>query len=739
MPQRSVGSTTVLAVVLAWAMNPQGVRAQPAPTATLNVVPLSTDPDVEPPPAAPKPVLPSLPSLPSPPDRQIGAKGVSEPEVGTELGLFALESEIAKLSVSVASKREESVDEAPGSIVVISKQQIQDMNARTLREVLNVFVPGMDVVPTYFRYGDRVNEGIYSRGLLSDFSQQVLILWNGQTKWNETTFASPFVAVQFNLENIERIEISRSPSPIQGGAAITVINLVTREQFLRNSAEGHLSFSFNDRDPVGRGVQGFRATGIFGFDLGKLRASGSVQYHRDSGQAHRDPNGRAGFSDQLDLDTLRDGIKNAANFTLSLESQDGRFLFQNWLQYTSSDAFLSGQVLSPNIDLYKYEGTQWLSSLRIRPFRTLQIMAGSMLARWANVVDVAGTPVGGDESNYNVYVETNYEFKFQAAGKHSLLTGLRYEREGQYAGTAFLWNGQSFNYSSDPALLFAPNADRDIFSAYADEAWRLIDNRLHLTGGVRFDVYRGFGSQTELGPSGRVALLFNPWRALGIKLLYSTAIRPPSIYERLGTALVPLRGSQDITSERIHTIELSLTGRVKGFSLVLTPFFEWFENKIEYVRDGSSFTASNNGVTRVLGMDVDARYHFNPGTYLFVNGSYVHSYDVQNSNQTYFLPSTYVNGGVNVRWKGLNFNTNGYFRDKRPLPENLVLNTANTGFHFMWNASLAYTLWGGLTPFLSVENLTDQLNSIPLSTDGLTVPMRGRTFHLGLRYTPSKS
>lgn len=658
----------------------------------------------------------------------------------SELELFSLDTQVADLAVSVASKRAENIDDSPGSITVITKEQIRDMNARTLRDVLNVLVPGMDVVPTYFRYGDRVNEGIYSRGLLSDFSQQVLILWNGQSKWNETTFSSPFIAVQFNLENIERVEVSRSPTPIQGGSALTVINLVTKEQHLRNGGEGHVDVFTNDGDFTQRGVQGVRATGIFSVDIGKLRASGAVQYYRDIGQPHREPKGRAGFPSSLDVDTLRDGVKNAANFTLSLESQDGRYLFQSWFQYTNSDAFLSGQVPSPSVDLYKYEGLQWLSHLRLRPWRTLQIIAGAMLAKWTNVVDAAGTPVGGDESNYYTYVEGSYEFRFRAAGQHSLLTGLRYEREGQYTGSAFLWNGQGFDVSKDSALLFAPNADRDIFAVYADEAWRLFGNKLHLTGGVRLDVYHGFGDKAELAPSGRFAVLGNPLRALGLKLLYATAIRPPSIYERLGTALVPLRGSPDTTSERVHTVELSATARVKGLRLVVTPFFQWFENKIEYVPDGLSFTARNNGATRVLGFDVDARYTFTPGNYLFMNGTYLNSHDNQNDTATYFLPSIYVNAGANGRIKGFNVNTNFYLRDKRPLPPNLVQNAINTGYQGVWNGSIAYALGGGFRVYFLIENITDQPNSIPLSVDGLLVPMRGRTYHLGITYgqTPSQ-
>lgn len=649
-----------------------------------------------------------------------------------ELALFSLESQIAK--IAVASKREEALDDTPGSVTVITKEQIRDMNALTLRDVLNVLVPGIDVVPTYFRYGDRVNEGIYSRGLLSDFSQQVLILFNGQTKWNETTFASPFVAVQFNLENIERIEVSRSPVPIQGGGALTVINLVTKEQYLHNSGQAYLDLSTNERDFTGRFLQGLRVTGLYGIDLGPLRASGSVQYYQDAGQAHREPAGRGGY--RFDPSTLRDGVKNAANFTLSLQSRDERFSLQSSFQHTNSDAFLSGQVPSQSNDLYKYQGTIWVANLRVKPWRKLQLLAGTMVAQWTNITDVAGVPGGGGESNFNVYLEGNYEFQFRAAGRHSLLTGLRLEREGQFSGVIYTFDGEGLAASDEPALLFAPNAARNVFALYADDVWRAVAGKLLLTGGVRLDVYNGFGDTNEFAPSGRVAMLYNPSRALGIKLLYATAIRPPSIYERLGTTLLPLRGSESITSERVHTVEVSLVAKVKQFKLQLTPFFEWFNDKIEYVPEGTTFTAHNNGATRVLGFDVDARYHFTPDSYLFANGSYVNSYDLQNQNQTYFLPSAYVNAGGNLHYRGFNLNATFYFRDKRPLPQALVQNLEHTSYHAMLNASVAYSFWKGMRVYLLVENVTDQQNNIPLSIDQFIVPMRGRTVHLGLSLAP---
>ena len=122
--------------------------------------------------------------------------------------------ELFQLELSLGSRTIKNPDQVPGAITTIEKEQITQMQARTMRDVLNVLVPGMDVVPTYFQYGNTVNEGIYSRGILSDFNQQILILYNGENKFNESTFGSPYTGMEFTLENVERIEINNSPAPL---------------------------------------------------------------------------------------------------------------------------------------------------------------------------------------------------------------------------------------------------------------------------------------------------------------------------------------------------------------------------------------------------------------------------------------------------------------------------------------------------------------------------------------------
>ena len=193
---------------------------------------------------------------------------------------FSLE-DLMNIQLSIGSKAVKNPDQTPGAITVISRDQIEQMQARTLRDVLNVVVPGMDVVPTYFAYGNNVNSGIYARGVLSDFNQQILMLFNGQNKFNESTFGSPYPGMLFTLENVERIEVNSSPAPLLGGSALTTINIITREKEM-NGTEVYLNSGFNSED----GYQSKRFTVNHAAKLRDWSVGTSLQYYDDLGQAH---------------------------------------------------------------------------------------------------------------------------------------------------------------------------------------------------------------------------------------------------------------------------------------------------------------------------------------------------------------------------------------------------------------------------------------------------------------------
>ena len=121
-----------------------------------------------------------------------------------------------------ASKTNLSSRETPSIVSVITREDIKNMGARDLMDILNQ-VPGMSFA------GDVQNVvGIGSRGNWGH-EGKVLLLIDGN-EMNEILYATTQFGQHYNISNIDRIEIIRGPgSSIYGGyAELGVINIITR-------------------------------------------------------------------------------------------------------------------------------------------------------------------------------------------------------------------------------------------------------------------------------------------------------------------------------------------------------------------------------------------------------------------------------------------------------------------------------------------------------------------------------
>jgi len=652
-------------------------------------------------------------------------------------------SDIINMKVTVASRTEERLQDAAGSLVVISRQQIEDMHAHTLGEVLRVFVPGMDVVPTYFNYGDRV-EGIYSRGLLADFDQQVLILYNGKNRFNEATGEGPLGAIQFTLENIERVEVSRSPIPLYGANAMTVINLVTREP----NFEGVQAGIDSSVDEHGDAPEQKRFSLNWGRHFEKWHLGGSAQYYDDSGQPHSVPAGRGGYLG--DADTLRDGTRSAVNVAVNARSQDNAFEAEAWYKATVQDAFLSGLTASPSTPPYEYTGSALAANARYSPVRSeqdkLDLILGVTSTYWRNIANYGGVPVGYDLNDYNLYLEAINQVKFTADGRHSLVTGLKIEREAVTDTVTYQWTGTGFILNRDPGTRVTPLVARQILAAYAEDTWT-ISKPFSVLAGLRLDAYGGFHGQglasdasTTLNP--RVAVKYAPVEGFTLKGLYASVFRPPGTAEQLGAANFSLSGNPDLKSEQVQTFELSAAVGQGRWRAQLTGFHNLYRNRIGVVTVNGATMYENLALNRVWGADAEVFYYFTPNSYFWVQGTSLRAFDEGSDEDVPFLPQVYVNGGINVRRGKLNLNAVAFFRGQRPLAraadgtDLFPINRGLSGTNFNLSTAVGYEITPQLKAYFSTENVTDTANVVPLGVDGLVVPLHGRTYWLGVSYRP---
>ena len=648
--------------------------------------------------------------------------------------LFSMSvEELLNVDVTVSTKSETDLDQAPGTVRVITRKQIEDMNARSLKDVLNIFVPGMDVIPTTYKYGDRV-ETAYARGVLSDFSQQVLYLLNGKTKFNESTFGQPFQQGEITLENIERIEISATPIPLQGASAITIINLITREGSM-NGFEANVTTGFSGKVATD-GLQRKRVSVIGGKEIGKWHLGVSAQFFDDKGQAHNNAAGTAGYTGSLN--TLRDGTKISGVFGLNLKSIDEKIEWTTYLKKSSYDAFLSGLVPSQSGGLNTYDVQTLHNSLKINAGKGFEVSAGLMTSYFVNFIDFAGAPYGLDDKNYDVFIEGNYTKKIGAS--QSLLIGAKIEREGQRDATAYLWDGVSkFEESKDPSLILAPSASRNIYSAFVEDQIS-IGKKLNVNAGLRFDHFENFADSKLSRVNPRVSVTYNASNSFIVKMLFVTAFRPPTNYELQGVSLVPLTGNSNINYEQLNTYEANFIYKKRNFKLQFTPYYQQYRDRILYIdtdpNDNAVILQANNiGNTTTLGFEFAGNYYMNTNNYLYAGFSSYDSHDEIEGVETHtpFLPSLFINGGVNLRKGKFGINATAYYRGERHLPDNLPTNTKYaSGSTFNANVNLAFFPSAGSKIYLLVENVTDQKNYVPYAADGAFMPLRSRTYNIGM-------
>jgi outer membrane receptor for ferrienterochelin and colicins len=625
--------------------------------------------------------------------------------------------ELMNVSVSVSSKSSQNLDESPGTVRVITRQQIADMNARTLKDVLNVFVPGLDAAPNSFKYDDR-GEFFFSRGIYTDFSQQILILFNGTNKFSESTFGSPFVAMDFTLEMIERVEVSSTPAPVQGGSAITTFNIITRDKTMEG-LEVQANAGFNAIDFY----QSNKLSGVFG----KTTESGwhigsSFQVYSDKGQAHRLANGNGGFLGHPA--DLRDGIKNASNFTLNVKSPNKKFEIGSWYKIVNKDAFLSGLVPSQSSNPYNYQGKTLSNYISYAHSDNWTLTAGATNYFFENFYNFGG-PTGYNNVNYDYYLESLHK---HSINNHQFVFGGKVQFEGQSSSDAFIWDNSSFKI--DPSLQVAPNAHRTILSGFAEDNWKISD-KVVVTGGGRYDYYFSFGN-TQFSPfNPRVAITVTPSSKLVLKALYASSFRPPAIYDALGRGIPPLVGQANIKPETVKTSEVSALYKIDNIRVKITGYYNLFEQGIvfEGVRPNDNQLYAINASTKsIFGGEFDFNYQPSSFFYLFVNASKI-GYGKEVSP---FLPSFFLNGGANFKADKFNFNLTSFYRGERAIPSTLVVNNVYASkAQFNTNLSISYTL-KGLKFYTLAENLLDGNYYMPLSADGFLHPLRRRTINVGM-------
>ncbi len=151
---------------------------------------------------------------------------------------FLIKMKEKGLTSVTASRWEQSINEIPASIVIITREEIEEFGYISLQEALEN-IPGVFALD----HRSETDVSIGVRGFCGTFNRNVMIQLNGVNMLSERQNDFPLNKINIAVESIERIEFVRGPmSVIYGaGAFFGVVNIITNTP--KNGVNGFLSHS----------------------------------------------------------------------------------------------------------------------------------------------------------------------------------------------------------------------------------------------------------------------------------------------------------------------------------------------------------------------------------------------------------------------------------------------------------------------------------------------------------------
>ncbi len=609
---------------------------------------------------------------------------VVEPAIGQdavdELMGLTLE-EILELDISSASKSTMKVEDAPGIVSVITREDIRNLGAETLGDVLEL-VPG-------FTIGHSLQTGLhqtlYVRGSYSLFSETVLFLENGQRLNDPITGGAVSFSPDYPLDRVKQIEIIRGPgSALYGANAFAaLINIITDDVAhksgladLRAGAEGSMASLYYGGE-LGPETHFSLGLDYRGRDLEDIPVQAFTQYESENPPPF--PIGipfNTVFSDLVTVDK-----SEAWNLAATFRVRD----LELSLDYEREDAennWGSGVPTEPVIDAYGtydlrdavYRNTVETDVIRLGAFHShaindrLSIKESLTYADFemeqiyglANIAHTTSNTAGEGRLSSLLSpraastLNAELSLEWRPRDGQVLVAGYSFQRDEVEETFGGINRGEMVNGITIGVGPFQPNGDvlsegeRTVNALYAQYNWQ-ISQRFGVTGGVRGDHYSDFG--TTVNP--RLAMVFSPTDKVNIKALYGQAFRAPTFLETnnlINGGIIP---NPDLDPEEIQTVELQLNYRpVRTLRTAISLYRYNIDNVIRQV---STFNpdaifetqARNQGERNGEGLDLELRYQPDVRKMFFLNYARVESTDTNGGIETVVeaVPERSINFG----------------------------------------------------------------------------------------------
>ncbi|MDH4153830.1 MAG: TonB-dependent receptor [Nitrospira sp.] len=542
-------------------------------------------------------------------------------------------------TVSVASRYEQPISQAPSNVYVITDEDIRHSGATDLPTILRR-VPGIDVMQVT---GADFNVSIRGDNQLN--ANKLLVMVDGRSIYVDMQGGLSWKNIPVTLPEIKRIEVLKGPASVLYGfnAFDGVVNIITK----------------SPDEIKGTTIQ------VGGGELGTL----------SSAAVHAGTHGKLGYR----LSFGHDQNDQWRNRNTPAFQNNKVHVRTEYALTDDSRIRLSGGWADAN----RYDG----------PVFNLQTPSTPLTQSFADIsyerlnFHLRGWWMQND-LNADLFMHPFLNGRLQEVNQFgerrlAFLTNT-YNVEAQHSLT--LWTNNRLTYGANYRLNtvsgsgVANASEETRFGLYLQDEWGFAD-RFSVTAGVRYDL-NSFINPTI---SPRVALLYTIAPDHTLRATVSMAYRPPTLFERESLARFvtslpspipspppfPLVGSTTLKPEQIVSYDIGYQGWWIKHRLRVRAdlFFNHISDLISFVTVGTTRTFSNGGVADIYGGEIGAEFLATQWLSGFVNASY------QEIGQTFVgavrrgAPAWKVNVGLRGEWdNGLSGEATAYYVSSATYP-----------------------------------------------------------------------
>jgi len=671
---------------------------------------------------------------------QVSAKTATptRPEQLLELSLEELMNIEITSSASLTKTKARLV---PAAVTTITKEQIEASGARSLFELLDIYVPNFQ-----WKRNDWEAPNMGLRGIMNDRDDKYLILVNGRVMNDHTHYGAISERDLVMLGDIHHIDVIRgSGSALYGpGAIAMVINIVTDSAKTFEGTEavakaglvesfGFVEFKHGQRFKDGDG-------GIYVY-AGAGRYHGADAEHAPQKYAFNFPD-RAYYpwwppdpGPDLPCDGLQagdaapssvigpDGAAARGLPPVKLHAELTRGPWDVWARYTRG-----GQQIVPDMGMmihYPYGWGDWVTIVPSLSYTAYQQATGHIgynmpISDRLSFEAAFGYDMLDFERNNNnwfndAYREDEYYgkalVKWDPSEAHKLAFGV----EVLHAEYGLKSPGSPHIPARCAQMIPMPRWSSNMYSFLAEHQWTITDRWTTFIG-ARLDDH----TFTNWMFSPRVAIGYTPTDKDTLKLIWSRSVRAQLAEEMKKQDMAGLGNSEP---ETLSTIELRYERQQsKSLDLAASIF-------VHYDFDVVSWSGSDSnviGTQRDYGIELEASYHTDR-TRIMVSHAYTKLYDFD------LVPG---------EWTLITAKPYGFGDDLAMWSNHLTKLTVEHRLDEQWTADGSVRVYWG---FPGMRDYDRYLRSrwtdgwrYPATDPNLDEPYRANCYlNLGLRYKPS--